>query len=268
MRHFDYEPRMISDVLHLFTPLLQPIGFIWLLHLFWAAWLLRRLRLREAFFPVVLAAVIWIIGGSPLPAHLVATLEEPYARPAGAELPSRDVIVMLGGCARSSRNDFGGFNLHSSGDRLTTALALARQNKARALVLGGGALKTAAGRVSEGKAFVDWLTSLGIVTLPMFHLGVRADTHDEAEHLLALAKEKGWQNCLLVTSASHMKRAEAVFKKLGMSATPVACDFEVAGVPGEMSMTRLVPGLQGFSLLGIYLHERVGWFVYQWRGWI
>ncbi|MBI3417957.1 MAG: YdcF family protein [Verrucomicrobia bacterium] len=259
---------MISDVLRLFTPFLQPIGFVWLLQMLWTVYLLKRKRIREALFPAAMAALIWIIGGSPLPAYLIATLEEPYARPPGAEVPHRDVIVMLGGCARTSQNDPNGFNLHSSGDRFITALALARQNKARALVLGGGNLRVLDGRVSEGKVFTDWLTNLGLVTMPMFNLGVREDTRDEAEHLQALAKEKGWQNCLLITSAAHMKRADAIFKKLGVDATPIACDFEVAGLPGEKYLTRLVPGLQGFSLLGIYLHERVGWFVYRLRGWV
>ena len=175
---------------------------------------------------------------------------------------------MLGGSSRTSENDLCGFDLQSNGDRVLTALGLMRLNKARALVLGGGTHHAARGRVPEGEVLERWLTNWNLVSAPMFNLGLRADTHDEAVHFQSLAKQHGWRTCLLVTSAWHMKRAEAIFTKLEIQVTPVACDFEVVGIPHRAGNLKLVPGLKGFSLLGLYLHEAVGWVVYRIRGWV
>ena len=259
---------MISDAFHLFTPFLQPIAFVWLLQVLGTVHLLWRRRIREALFPAGMAVLIWIIGGSPLATWLIASLERPYARAAGTEIPNADVVLMLGGCSRTSEFDLSGFDLQSNGDRVVTALGLVRLDKARALVLGGGTHKTNHGRVPEGQAFERWLTKWNLVSVPMFNLGLRDDTHDEAIHFQLLAKEHDWRSCLLVTSAWHMERSAAIFKKLGIPVTPVACDFEVIGLPHEAGQIKIIPGGQGFSLLGLYLHEKVGWLVYRVRGWV
>ena len=86
----------------------------------------------------------------------------------------------------------------------------------------------------------------------------------------ALAAERGWKQILLVTSASHMRRAEAVFKKEGLRVIPVACNFEVEGddfktVDGAFTP---FPKLDGFVFLSRYLHEKIGWSLYRLRGWI
>lgn len=74
---------------------------------------------------------------------------------------------------------------------------------------------------------------------------------------------------LLVTSAYHLRRAEAVFRKAGMDVIPVACDF-VAGL-AELESKPLfnpIPRPGGFDKMQLYMHEVIGWWVYRWRGWV
>jgi uncharacterized SAM-binding protein YcdF (DUF218 family) len=66
-----------------------------------------------------------------------------------------------------------------------------------------------------------------------------------------------------------MRRALATFRKEGINVHPVACDFE--GLPmteGEISGFRIVPIVEDFKTLTLYMHEVVGWCYYKVRGWI
>jgi uncharacterized SAM-binding protein YcdF (DUF218 family) len=65
-----------------------------------------------------------------------------------------------------------------------------------------------------------------------------------------------------------MRRAEAVFQKQGVDVTPVACDFQVYGVPRTSGFSSPFPRQHRLDLLSLYLHEQIGWWVYRWRGWV
>src|SRR5437870_768611 len=129
---------MLTQVFHFFSPLGEPIGVLWLLHLVAGIILIKKRQWRAARFPLLLAAVIWVCGGTPLPARLLASLERPYTRVKWSEVPACDAVVMLGGGHRPSQFDPLGFELTPSADRITTAWWLARSNKCKALVFGGG----------------------------------------------------------------------------------------------------------------------------------
>ena len=59
----------------------------------------------------------------------------------------------------------------------------------------------------------------------MEDLGVCGNTREEAVKFAKLVKERDWETVYLVTSANHMKRAEAVFLSAGVSVVPVGCDY-------------------------------------------
>jgi uncharacterized SAM-binding protein YcdF (DUF218 family) len=101
-----------------------------------------------------------------------------------------------------------------------------------------------------------------------FDLGLCGNTHDEAVRMRELMQKHGWKRIFLVTSASHMRRAEGVFAKAGVPVVPVACDFQALGTPPSGLLARPFPGLAGMEQLDLYLHEKIGWWVYRWRGWI
>jgi len=258
------------------TPLFQPVGFVWFLLLLLAAWLLRKKQRRAAAGALAIAAVISLFGSTMLASRLLASLEEPYARSGQtaaniADLPPADAVVMLGGAHRPSKFGAFGLDLTVAGDRAITALEILRQKKAGVLVLGGnGYLQKGEKRV-DAELLQQWFAAWHLSDAPVMNLGINANTHDEALKAAALAREHGWQRVILVTSACHMRRAEGLFRKLGVPVIPVACDFQAYDGGGVEPLTYDVspfPRIEGFSKLSVYLHETLGWIVYRWRGWL
>ena len=63
-----------------------------------------------------------------------------------------------------------------------------------------------------------------------------------------------------------MRRSEAVFKKLNIVVTPVACDFQAEGPSRPETQCQVnCPTQERFELLALYMHERIGLAVYRLR---
>ena len=254
-----------------FTPLFDPIGFIWLLLVVSTIWAGRK-RLRGlTIFLGIICLLIVVIGSTPLGEWLVGSMERPYVVKNAEAAPVGDVVLMLGGTHHPSRGGVFGLGLNTTADRIITAVELVRQKKAPVLVLGGGGYIDAHGKPeTEARLVEEWIKQWKVLESPVMVLGICKNTHDEAVHMKALAAERGWKRILLVTSATHMKRAEAVFKKEGMSVVPVACNFLVEGndFKAVEPSYSFFPKVDGFIFLGQYLHEKIGSMVYRLRGWI
>ena len=188
------------------------------------------------------------------------------SRSAGTGSPNRaDAIVVLGGGAGLSLNDFAELDFGMAADRMIMGAELARRGLGKVLVLGGSA--TVRPEVApEPKRIRHWLETWDVPKTPMLDLGPCRNTRDEALRAFELAQEQGWRRVLLVTSAWHMKRSEATFRAVGLDVVPVGCDF--AGTASMAKGGNWVPQAQTMVLLQLWLHETVGLWYYRSRGWL
>ena len=67
--------------------------------------------------------------------------------------------------------------------------------------------------------------------------GKSRNTHENAIFTAAILKDKGWRSVLLVTSAGHMRRAMAAFRKAGVAATAATADVR-GPLPGLQQRAR------------------------------
>ncbi len=247
---------------------LQPLAALWVLMILVLLWSLRRRYWRAAGGLFLAVAGLYVVGGTPLSTHLLASLERPYAEIQLARLPEADAVVLLGGMLSPSSRDVFGFHFDGGVDRAVTALEAVRQHKGRALVVGGG-MNPRVPNLGEGEFLRRWMAHWKLSPVPVETLGACRDTRDEAERTRQLAAARGWRRIILVTSASHMRRAEATFRRTGLEVVCLPCDFEgLAGLETRRNWLGLAPHLNGFIHLERYLYERVGWWVYRWRGWL
>jgi uncharacterized SAM-binding protein YcdF (DUF218 family) len=276
-----------------FAPLTEPVGALWGLMVLGVLWLLCRRQWRSAIWLGLPTVLLFVVGSTSLTEKLVAREESRWAGGAkvknsefriwksegnnGTEVSAfqrfsvsasapYDVVVALGGGERVSQHDLLGFAVGDGGSRNLTAIQLVRSGQAKTLVLGGSWPMLGRPDAPSMSVVQTWVTSWELVGGAVTNLGICINTHDEAVAFKQLARSQGWSKVMLVTSALHLRRAVALFEKQGIKVTPVSADFQVLGVtPDPFSP---FPREHRLFLMALYLHEKIGWWVYRARGWV
>ena len=141
--------------------------------------------------------------------------------------------------------------------RLLRGIELVAQHQAPALVLSD--LKSPyPSYAGAAKALME---NLGVV-VELQTVGGNRNTRDEALSIARLSRERGWKNVIVVTSPYHTRRACAAVEHEGLSVicSPAAeTSYDVKGL-GRSDERR-----HAFSAA---LHERIGLWLYWWRGWL
>jgi uncharacterized SAM-binding protein YcdF (DUF218 family) len=251
------------------APLIEPLGAVWFLMLLCLLWLARKGQWRSAFWLGLPTAIIFLLGSTPLAETLVEWEEKPYTPASIDTLPFADAVVALGGGYTISAFDALGFSIGEAGDRNLTALQIVRLGKAKSLILGGSSYGLPEWpSVSNMSRIQDWILTWQLSSVAVTNLGICENTREEALQFCKMADAGKWQKVIVVTSALHMKRSEAVFHKLGRHVVPMACDFQVCGIQQPPNTFSPFPQQGRLRLLSLYFHEKIGWWVYRWRGWV
>lgn len=197
-------------------------------------------------------------------------LERSYRTQDVQKLANSDAVVMLGTVLGASRMNILHLNLNEAGDRAFTAIELVRQQKAPVLVLGGATQILNSETLNEGTLLKRWINDWGLLSTNTIALEGSLSTREEAVQVQALAARRGWKRIILVTSAFHMKRAEAVFRKVGLEVAPFACDFAESGKLKQTIQfsVPILPQAASLAAFDRYSHEILGLVVYRLRGWM
>lgn len=173
--------------------------------------------------------VILLSAWTSLGALLLHPLEDRFARP--AELP-RDLagIIVLGGGFEGSVNAArGGYELNSAGDRFVETAVLALQlPEARVVVTGGSGALMLSGE-PDGDIAPRLLEALGVSRDRMVLENRSRNTQENAQFTRELLQPDSTQRWLLVTSAFHMPRSMALFRKAGFEVIAWPVDYRTAG---------------------------------------
>lgn len=249
--------------------LATPLGFCWAVLVLSAAWLvLRESTRRRALLPGGLALILFLFGGTPLSAWMLAALERPYAGVKAEALPDADAIVMLGGILGPSANDLYGVDFNAAADRAIAATELLRLGRAPVLVAGGGAMQSLPEKPLESDLWLPWVEAWKLKPRRVHQLGACRNTHDEGMAVKRLMEEHRWKRVILVTSASHMRRAEGVFRRLDIPVDCFAADFRGISTLESGGFRVGVPRPTRLQCANDCLHEVFGWLVYRWRDWV
>ncbi|MFA5521924.1 MAG: YdcF family protein [Castellaniella sp.] len=247
------------------TPLLVPFNLA--LVLFVLGSLLFVLRRRRMAALAGLIGLGWLIAWS-LPATsllLGGQLEHRYPPVPAAELPKADAIVVLGGnIARGRHNWFEAYDANNARQRVDMAQALYEAGRASRIVLSGAALD---GQMSEAQMMARILQSRGVPADDLILETHSLTTHENAIYTQQALARHDLGRILLVTSALHMPRAMAVFRKLGMDAIPAALPAQVRR-PGDSRFSAWRPDSHTLFAARSIIKEYAGLLVYRLRGWV
>jgi uncharacterized SAM-binding protein YcdF (DUF218 family) len=209
-------------------------------------------------------AVIWI-GLLVLPVQQWAALplEDRFPRPPP---PAHvDGVVVLGGALEMFISaDRGIPSLNAAAERMTELVALARLYPEAKIVFTGGYASLLAGGMAEAEVARQLVERLGVPPGRVLFESAARDTFDNATFSKALAHPQPGETWLLVTSALHMPRSVAIFRKAGWPVLPwpVAYSTPLNFVAASL----LTSVAQKAEVLDAAAHEWIGLLVYRLEG--
>lgn len=214
----------------------------------WLRWG-RRLALASFALFVVFAVL-------PTGYMLIRPLETRFQAAPLAPAP-RDIVVLAGSEALAQSEFAGRPEFTEAGERVMEGAMLARRlPKARLWIVGGIRLP------GSSSPDITWTATawrrLGIESTQIGSIDGTRDTCANAEGVAA----RGIRHPLLVTSASHMPRAVACFRKAGIEPRPYPVDYNLVRA-GRSRATSMPANLRR---LDTALHEWVGLLYYRLSG--
>lgn len=258
----------LSKLLPLF---IYPLGFASLMLIGALLTLWKRPRLSAIFVALALLAIL-LPGNTWLSNRLVKSLEWQYL-PSG-NLPNADAIVVLGGATRPQEPPRPWVDLTEEGDRMIHGAQLYLQGKAPLVIMSGGRIDWRENQgESESADMAQIAEALGVPANAILQDPTSLNTHENAVNVKQILQERSINRVLLVTSAMHMPRSIAIFRKQGINAIPAPTDFLVAADPEiqdtpQGTILALLPDSGSLHRFTRALKEYIGIGFYWLRGWL
>ncbi len=234
-----------------------------------AAWRLPRSRFRLLFRLGLFA--LYLVSINPVSGWLIGQLEEQYPARTLADAGPADAIVVLGGMSDpltgisiDDRPEFLG-----SADRIFAGEDLWRfgqsyQQQPVLLLSGGSGLLMQTGG-SESEILSRWLQRRNISVTIEPH---SRNTAENAIETAKIARARGWQRVIVVTSGFHMPRSVGCFR----AAMP---EIELVPFPVDFYRSRIFPGPEALfpapsalAVSSMAIKECIGLVAYRLRGYI
>jgi len=225
--------------------------------------LLRRPRVGRGL--VIAALLVLFVAGNDWTAYtLIRSLENDYRPAPMASIPEADVIVVLGGGLDLPHPPRRHARLGSGSDRLLHALRLYRAGKAPHILLTGGNVFPQPGLRSESWYARELLALWGVPQSAVTMETASRNTIENAENSRRILEKQGWEDVLLVTSATHMRRSVLAFRHAGLEVTPAPTDYLAvdANAPEILGWVPSAGALMGTTHA---LHEYLGRVWYRLR---
>lgn len=192
------------------------------------AFLAARLgwRLAARAFALTALGVYLVIGFTPLPELMVRTLEDRFP-PVAVDLDEIAGVIVLGGSTGSGvlAEERDTYLLGEAAERLTAGLGLAVARPSLPVLFSGYHGTLRAEGFSEGEMIRRVLRDLGFEPERFLFEERSRNTFENAVLSHALVGGDDQRPWLLVTSAFHMPRSVAAFRKAGFDVVPHPVDF-------------------------------------------
>ena len=243
----------------------QPVNLAILLLLAAVAALL--LHWRRTGHTLLAVSAFWLVlcVWTSFGAMLVTPLEDRFPRP---PLPDRIAgIVVLGGGFEGGINLVrGGYELNSGGDRYVEAAALAHRFPEARIVISGGTGTLFLEGEDDASTAVRLFEALGVPRERLVLEGKSRNTYENAVFTKELVARSPGETWLLVTSAFHMPRSVALFRKAEFPVLPWPVDYRTSGKegigfftdnPADSLQTASLGIREWIGLIAYWLTERI-----------
>lgn len=171
--------------------------------------------------------------------------------------------ILLGGFA-SYDPQLHRIEFNEAADRWIDGIVLYKQGKIEKIVIAADGSVTARKNEGNPALMLEYLQLLGVPPADVIIEREALNTHQNATLTLPLLKKNvKSDNCLLITSAAHMRRALSSFKEAGITPVPYIVDMELSVSKGWVNQ---IPNMNLLSDWQALIHEWIGWTVYKIMG--
>lgn len=209
--------------------------------------------------------VLLLQGWEPLPDAVLRQLEAQHPGPAPqTSLQQYAGVVLLGGALEPAYvwEGHGQPALNEAAERMTAAIALLQRYPHLRLLFTGGEGELFAEGLTEADRARIFFDSMGLAPQRLVYESASHTTYENAVFSAAMPGVNPARPWLLLTSASHMARAMATFRKAGWNVTPYPVDYRT-GSQTPWTQYSLAVGAKKWHLA---LHELIGLLAYRLAG--
>lgn len=171
--------------------------------------------------------------------------------------------IVLGGFAKYDKTR-DRFEFNDAADRWIDAIQLYKQGMIQKIVIASDGSIASANYAGNPRLMINYLSRMGVDSTDVILETHALNTRENATLTLPLlGKEVAGQECLLITSASHMKRAVNCFKKEGLTPDTYIVDIEV---DVKYNWINWIPNMSLLYKWQMLIHEWIGFVVYEIMG--
>jgi len=246
--------------------LLEPFTFLTLSLATATAWAWRgqRPRTRPLIAITVLLGCL-IVLSLPVTSFLAMwSLESGYPPTDAVPTPGETLVVLSSGfvledaVGEHMRLDYAGL------ERCLHAVRLYKRAGQCRVLLSGGKVDWSVPGPALAELMRDFVVELGVRPADVLQETRSSSTYENALYSRELLINGSETRIRLVTSASHMNRAERCFRKQGFTVTPAACGHEVP--LWKFSLRDFIPSAGALAQISRAAHEWLGRIWYRLRG--
>ncbi|KEQ04386.1 YdcF family protein [Pseudorhizobium pelagicum] len=208
----------------------QPLSLAFLLSALGALVAFAGWRRIGATLSGLAAALLFVVLYTTAGGVALQVLEARFARP--AEEPARiSCIIVLGGALENEvTTSRGGIELNQAGERFLETLRLAIRHPDARIVVSGGDGSMTGDYEGEAAASERLFTAFGVSPERLVKENASRTTYENSLQTKDVLAREGLTDCVLVTSAFHMPRSMALFRKAGIPVTPWPVDYRTSGI--------------------------------------
>jgi uncharacterized SAM-binding protein YcdF (DUF218 family) len=217
------------------------------------------------------AAIVVLLMSIPaVPYAMVQAFADGYHPFSANDFPTARVVVLLGAGTTTvlGRDQDLEVLTPVAASRVLEAARVFRALDHPWLISSGGVRQPSKAKRPSAVPMRDALASLGVPVERILVESSSLTTRDEAVLVAPMLRALGAESCVLVTSQSHMPRAERAFRAQGVLVVPAVVPDYPPNFPGDAAFGQYWPDREGFRLSSALVHEWGGYIYYRWRGWL
>jgi uncharacterized SAM-binding protein YcdF (DUF218 family) len=185
-----------------------------------------------------------------------------------SNLPHCDIGIVLTGITHSDFSPSDQIHFNGSADRITEGIMLLNEAIIEKLIVSGGNASQNPKEIAES-IVLERLLKAAKIEDQQYHLETKSrNTAENAKYCAEYLKSTQQDQCkiLLITSAFHMRRAQACFSKQGINVIAFPVDFKTSNP--EFTISAFIPSSEPLQNWRMLIKEWIGLISYKVAGYI